>query len=1711
MGCDILAQVKLLRLRFPAALRDAGRPQGVQQPVKPDPDPATIDFLKLPAQQLPRFSGNYSEWTGFWDQFDSAIHQRGGMSDVHKLIYLRTCLVGEPLDLIKSLVVNNHNYLTAVKIITDRYQDSEIVEQELIDAILGAPGVQRDNPASLRKLLNVFIEKIQALRNAQVPMEGWTWGHILLKKLDPDTRRSWAIFQTDNRRWKPGALATPPDKAGLVDRVMAFLLERLQAWERVGKSARQAPGPSSTSKHSGAATQQNPRAPGARPQDRNPSKSPATPSQCPVCKSKDHNTLARCGEFQKMDAASKYGAVRAHNACYNCLSVGHQVGKCTSNYTCRHCKKKHHSLLHRDTTASGPVTEENPDTDEEPVGLPIIKSAASVMAPGARAKAKKGSIVFLCTVQLPCIDAEGAVVHLRAMLDTGSQVNVISATAAEKLGLPITESDISIRGVGAGRPRRTSGKVSFGVPVQGRPDLQLCCDILDKVVGELCTTRLPKKFLEKFADYSLADPTFHTASTIDILVGMANYNDIILPDRVPIDDMWLQHTLFGWAVTGRLSSRPQDGAPGVFYAGPVLTTTPGVHHDRPGYVVALVADNGLLEFKRFWEVEEPPALDRPLRTEEEQLCVDHFDRTTTRDPDGRVRVGLPFRPDAQRLGNSKAQAIKRFLSIETKMTRNPVFRAKYDEFFQEFLDTGHMELVPPEEERILDAKSFYLPHHGVLKESSTTTKLRVVFDASAFTSSRTSLNKQLLLGPKLQEEIFKILVRFRFHGVAISGDVAKMYRQVALHDEDKDFCRIIWRSAPDQPLQIYRLTRVIYGITSSGYHAVRALQMAAEYVEDDSTRRALLRDFYVDDLMSGADNAEGARRLREDLMQALGKVQMPIRKWCSNSQAVLDSIPISDREVATVEVARDEHGVKTLGVAWNCQQDHLVFVVPKVLRAPGALEEPSFDKRITRRKLLSIIATIYDPLGWLAPLTVKMKIVFQQTWSETSSWDDYLSPGTVKMFYDWVAELSALEFLHIPRRVLDLDPALGKDYWLCVFTDASEQATAACVYVVCRDARRPSSKLLCAKTRLAPKKTQTIPRLELCAIVLGAKLLTAVQQAIAGNGYVCKGVELYTDSTVALAWIKSDAPRWTTFVSNRVSQVQGMISPNNCHHVPGAENPADLATRYSLKGLSEMDEWWTGPSWLTTEYVPPQPWPDLSECPDHKKPVAASVFLDDDKPRGVLPTERVSSYGKLVRITQLVLHACRPRALGAPEPEEALKYLVLQEQLYYYRDEIDSLKRRGTVGPTSNLKKLSPYLDSEGVLRVLSRLTRADLPEDARRPMILPHKSTLSKLLAAHVHRKLYHAGSGPCRVELQRHFWITGSKTLVRRTIHDCVRCARFNTQPIFPLMGDLPAARVNPSPPFTHTGLDYAGPIATKSCFEGFPEKSYILVFICFATKAVHLEVTNGMTVADTMEALRRFMARRGVPSALYSDNGTGLMGARRHLNELQQLFKKKWNGKTASEALMELGTNWQPIPPSAPHMGGIWESVVKSAKGLLKRMFGTGALNVFQLTTVICEIEAILNSRPLGPVSDDPADLQALTPAMLLTGFKHDLFPVVPGRKPAQLAVSKDPLQRYRYLQSLIAEFWNRWRDEYLAILHTRAKGLKDIPNMEVGDLVLIQVDNTPPAEWPLARISHTKPGPDGRVRTVTVRTQRGELDRPVVKLRRLPVSLNRQDCD
>ena len=369
------------------------------------------------------------------------------------------------------------------------------------------------------------------------------------------------------------------------------------------------------------------------------------------------------------------------------------------------------------------------------------------------------------------------------MFDTGSQVELISAAAAKKIGHDVKPSGLQIQGVGGGKVSEIQGQISFIILIPGGR-VRMTCYVLPEVVGPLPTTKLSTDLLERFEGYTLADPKFQEERPVELLIGMGYFNTFVLEERVQVDSMYLQNTLFGWAVTGRPTTKRHSprtlGVTGVStIVAATATGMTGIPHDTDRHVSGIVNEPGLQEFEKFWTTEEPPETDTVLLKPEAQFCVDHYTRTTTYDEDRRARCALPFKPDTPRLGNSKAQAMRRLLNMESRLASDEKLGVAYRKFMKEFIDMGHLELVPEEEVEMLNQDCYYLPHHGVLKESSTTTKLRVVFDASARSTNGVSLNQILAVGPRVQQVIFKIL---RFHVIGLAADVAKMYRQVGLDD-----------------------------------------------------------------------------------------------------------------------------------------------------------------------------------------------------------------------------------------------------------------------------------------------------------------------------------------------------------------------------------------------------------------------------------------------------------------------------------------------------------------------------------------------------------------------------------------------------------------------------------------------------------------------------------------------------------------------------------------------------------------------------------------------------------------------------------------------------------------------------------------------------------------------------------------------------------------
>ena len=467
-------------------------------------------------------------------------------------------------------------------------------------------------------------------------------------------------------------------------------------------------------------------------------------------------------------------------------------------------------------------------------------------------------------------------------------------------------------------------------------------------------------------------------------------------------------------------------------------------------------------------------------------------------------------------------------------------------------------------------KSYYLSHHCVFKDSSTTTKLRVVFDGSAKTTSGISLNDRLMVGPKIQKDLFSILIRFRMYSVALSSDIAKMYRQVQLDVEDKDYHRLLWKEPNSTDIKTFRMTRVTYVIASSAFHFIRPLQVLAEEVTDKNVQLGIKTDMYVDDLLTGAADLESAMYLQDPIIAVLSKAGFEIRKWTSSNPELVERLPANFRETTDeMTIKSDDYSIKTLGVKWNPNPDHFSFIANLDKKTPS-----------TKREILSEVTRLFDPLGWLSPTTIQFKSFIQLLWMDRLGWDKALTKGLQQQYSRLRVQLRELETITLPRTVVSISPTLS-DIELHVFCDASTTAYAAVVYIRHSFDGSVHTKMLTGKTRVAPIRSLCIPRLEICAALLGANLVEAVSSSVSDQRFPTTKVYAWTDSTVTLAWLQDFPWKWKTFVANRVAKIQNIIPSSNWNFVPTEENPADCASRgISAANLAKKNLWWNGPNWL---------------------------------------------------------------------------------------------------------------------------------------------------------------------------------------------------------------------------------------------------------------------------------------------------------------------------------------------------------------------------------------------------------------------------------------------------------------------------------------------------------------------------------------------------
>ncbi|XP_035918786.1 uncharacterized protein LOC118517032 [Anopheles stephensi] len=1088
----------------------------------------------------------------------------------------------------------------------------------------------------------------------------------------------------------------------------------------------------------------------------------------------------------------------------------------------------------------------------------------------------------------------------------------------------------------------------------------------------------------------------------------------------------------------------------------------------------------------------------------------------------RYVVSLPRNAKPEKvLGLSRDIADRRLLGVERRLKANPVMEKEYKRFMVEYEQLGHMvKLTEPVDD---SEPHCYIPHHAVIKESSSSTKVRVVFDASCKTTSGYSLNDTLLIGPTVQDDLLTIILRFRKHSVALVADVEKMYRQILHYDKDRKLLRIRYRERSTEPIATYELQTVTYGTASAPFLATRTLQQIAHDNKQEYPKAVdpVLHDFYVDDLLTGAASVSEAIETRKQISSMLESAGFSLKKWASNIPAALDGVPSADLAIKSVLDWQEDQAVSTLGLVWEPSNDMFRFRV----------DLPTPAEELTRCLVLSYTARIFDPLGLLGPTVILAKMFLQRLWGlkhegKTLDWNRPLPAEIQEEWRRFHSTLYVLRELRVPRLVAHSNP---ERLQLHLFADASQGAYGACCYVRSDSTRGSTVRLLAAKSKVVSlSNTHSIARLELCAARLAVHLFQKVIRAlnVSSSTVIC-----WTDSMTVMHWLKSSPRRWKPFVANRVAQIQEETRISCWRHVPGSDNPADDISRgLRPEELLQCERWWQGPRWLSYGQ---EEWPvepvlakenetDIEERLAVSKIVITSTTCDFSN----ILFARYSSYGKLRRVVAYCLRilsnlrASKSTSINsvkrntdmktllssvppltAAELQDAELRLCQRAQHDSFAEEMDDLKRGKLVSGRSRLKWLSPYLDPKGVLRVGGRLGNANIPESTKHPIVLAASHRLSTLLVENTHHQKMHAGPQFMLATIRQKFWLIGGRNLAKSVYHRCHTCFRNKPTLVKQAVADLPKSRVTPTRPFAVSGVDYCGPFLLKSTVRNrSPTKAYIAIFVCFATRAVHIELVSDLTSTAFLSALRRFVARRGKVAELHSDNATTFKGAAHELHRIYRMLKiDEGDRRAIFDWCAENELVWKFIPPRAPHFGGLWEAAVKSAKRHLLKTIGVRSVTQENMLTLLAQVELCLNSRPLIPISDEPTDLEALTPGHFLIGSSMQHVPQVDLSK-----ISPNRLKEYQLVQRQMQEIWARWYPEYLQQLQARAKHANNTPvKLEVNQLVIVKEDNTPPAVWPKGRITALHPGKDGVVRVVTLRVGTGkEIVRAVSRIALLP---------
>ncbi|GFU21862.1 DUF1758 domain-containing protein [Trichonephila clavipes] len=767
---------------------------------------------------------------------------------------------------------------------------------------------------------------------------------------------------------------------------------------------------------------------------------------CDLCLRNEIHPLYACPQFKRLSVQEHVNVVKNKNACFKCLSPDCSVKRCSFR-NC-FCGKPHNKLIHF------PKKPKNVSSGGEKRSFPDNPKVINKSHPGGECSwsvppqvgcqgfvstnlVENKKNVILSTVLCLIKDKYSQWQKVRCLLDVGSQINLISNECLQRLQLKGEKINQSISCI-----NNTSLTVNRGVKASIANESKSFKRNISMLVVQKITDLIPNKIIDAHVQIPesvrLADPNFKIPGKIDILLSAEYFYDVIKPGKINVknSNLILQDSVFGYIVGGSVEDEPNLYSCGLICGSEELNSN----------------------LRKFWEIEE---IENELpKNLENSICEEHYAQTHKRDESGKYIVSIPFKEHWSCLGNSKDIALKRLESLWTRLSRDQDYQKLYRDFLKEYEELGHMTEIT---ESVEPEYTYYMPHHGIYRPQKSTTKLRTVFNASALTANGKSLNSIQYNAESFRTTFFPLLVRFRKHIYAFTADIRQMYRMIDVDVSQRPLQRILWKGDVNKPVKVYQLNTVTYGMASAPFLAMRTLkQISIDEGENFPLAASVLCDnFYMDDVLSGANSLEVARTLQHQLIDILQTAQMSLHKWCGNTSEL---IPTTEKGY---DFASPEE-IKTLDIAWKSKTDCFNFKV-----------EVEQNAHPTKRSVLSIIARLFDPLGLLGPVITKAKIFMQQLWTLQIDWSERLPEKEASEWKEFVRLLVALNGIHIERCTVIPNAEVIELHGFC---DASERAYGAAIYA--RSINPDGEikvKLVASKSRVSPVKQVTMPRLELCS------------------------------------------------------------------------------------------------------------------------------------------------------------------------------------------------------------------------------------------------------------------------------------------------------------------------------------------------------------------------------------------------------------------------------------------------------------------------------------------------------------------------------------------------------------------------------------------------------------------------------------------------------